>query len=821
MVSSRGSSAATTQLLLKRQQARALLEVKRRTELRQKVDQHARLIDLDLLDFVPALLPRYERPEHLAPIAEFFDRVSRGESLRWLISAPPQFGKSECMGAGVARYIARHPDRPVIYGSYGADLAERKSRTIRDHCSQLGVELRADANAVSTWLTPEGGGFLARGIGGSTTGNPAKLVVIDDPHKDREEAESALLRQKVFDWYSSVISTRCHPDSSILVAHARWHDEDLIGQLKELKHPRTGEPLFRHINLPAIDADRKPLWHQRPLEFLEPFMAQEHDWWSLWMGQPRKRGERVFKGVHYYDRLPHHFSVGKGLDLAYTSRKSSHHSAGVVLLEDTDRPTSERRWYVVDVRRHHGALINRPEIIGGEATITNPGAAEDFVSKLQSVIWPGAWHWFTSSTERGVADLLTDKGIPVEAVLATADKFSRAQPVAAEWNQGRILVPREAPWLREFVDEVGSFTGVSDKSDDQCVAKGTLVETATGARAIEAVLVGEEVWTREGLRRVSAAGQTSVKARVFDVEMSDGRVLTATANHPVFVVGKGFTRVDALTSGDEVVVRCQSTSVSSSTGTSSTDTQSRTRQPTSGTFVQELRTLSEALRRFIGKSGSSITERFRMECRSITRTRTLSTTQSRTLSACLPPNTERHTQGPRPKCSALTWIACATWLRIGIDRLMGWSGIDSTAGRHGLIGQLHQPLAWLVATCSRLTSQPAPSFALSYAGNVIEPSHTSHRTSIRVRSAVQSSGPLRQSGSAARPHVVTVCERPESVPVYNLSVEGAPEYFANGVLVHNCDALASAFEGVRYRHARAVAVSGAGSRYEADERGFG
>jgi hypothetical protein len=434
------------------------------------VAAHSRLIDLDLLDFVPALTPTFERPEHLAPIANFFDRASRGEVVNMLVSAPPQYGKSKLLSAGTARYIARQPDRPVITASYGADLAEQKSRETRDLAEQLGVELRADADAVATWLTPQGGGLRARGIGGSTTGNPAKLFIIDDPHKDREEAESALLRQKVFDWYLSVADTRTHPDSSILVAHARWHDDDLIGRLSRLTNPKTGALLFEHYNLPAILPDGRPLWHQRPLDWLEPKKAFPYEWWSMWMGAPRKRGERVFKGVYYYDRLPNHYQVGKGMDLAYTSKKTSHHSCGVVLLEDTDRPANDRLWYVVDVRRHRGELVDIPS-----ASNEQP-IEEGFASKLKSVIWPGSWHWFVSTTERGTAVLLSDKSIFVEPVLATADKHARAQPVAAEWNQGRILLPKDAPWLREFVDEVGGFTGVSDKSDDQVDALGSAFE---------------------------------------------------------------------------------------------------------------------------------------------------------------------------------------------------------------------------------------------------------------------------------------------------------------------------------------------------------
>jgi hypothetical protein len=438
-----------------------LMDLERTKSIREG---RTRLIDLALVDFVPALTPRYDRPEHLWPIADFFDRVNRGEVVKMLVSASPQMGKSETIEHGVAQYLARTPERPIIYASYGASIAEEKSRLARDYARACGVELRDDASAVGTWLTPEGGGVRARGIGGPTTGNPAKLFVVDDPHKDRQEAESALLRQKVYDWYTSVADTRTHPDSSILVAHTRWDEDDLIGRLKELRHPTTGAALFEYYNLPAILPDGRPLWEKRPLEWLEPKKLHEHDWWSLWMGAPRRKGNRLFKAVAYYDKLPDHYRIGKGLDLAYTTRTSSCFSVGLVLLEDTDSPSDKPVFYVVDVRRAQKEL--------------RQFARED----LAPCPWPGLWHWFRSTTEQGVADLLPSYDVGVEAVLATADKFARAQGIAAAWNDRRVLLPRQAPWLRDLVDEVGSFTGVGDKSDDQVDSLASAFESLRAAR---------------------------------------------------------------------------------------------------------------------------------------------------------------------------------------------------------------------------------------------------------------------------------------------------------------------------------------------------
>lgn len=406
-----------------------------------------------------------EPPAHLERITELFERIERGEEVRALVSVPPQHGKTETLLHGIARSLARHPEWPFVYVSFTATAAGDKSRIARDYARAAGVELREDADAVGTWLTPLGGGLRARGIGGPLSGSPAKVLVVDDPHKDRADAESALMRQRVYDWFTSTAMSRLHPGSSAIVVHTRWHPDDLIGKLSKEKKPdgHGGEvPVWEVINLPAILPNGQPLWYRRPLSFLEQHQrANEYDWHSLWMGDPRGRGDSVFRGVRYYDRLPERYAVGKGIDLAYTSKKVACFSCGVVLLEH------DGLCYVVDVRRKQCEV-------------------RAFADELEGVVWPGSWHWFSSTTEKGVADLLTDRGVPVEAVLASTDKFSRAQWVAAAWNEGRILVPREAPWLRAFVDEIGSFTGVADKSDDQVDALASAFEAVRYGGKVEA-----------------------------------------------------------------------------------------------------------------------------------------------------------------------------------------------------------------------------------------------------------------------------------------------------------------------------------------------
>jgi hypothetical protein len=179
---------------------------------------------------------------------------------------------------------------------------------LRDYAKRAGITLRDDSAALHEWRTPDGGGLLATGVGGPLTGHGVKLLVIDDPFKNREEADSALVRQKVYDWFTSTAMTRVEPGGSVIVVHTRWHRDDLIGRLA-----RDEEVHWQVVNLPAIDASRDgdgSLWPERwPADALEVRRHEvgEYDWQSLYQGNPIARKGRVYSGFSQATHVrPHH-----------------------------------------------------------------------------------------------------------------------------------------------------------------------------------------------------------------------------------------------------------------------------------------------------------------------------------------------------------------------------------------------------------------------------------------------------------------------------------------------------------------------------------
>ncbi len=259
---------------------------------RRQASSGAPIAGLSLYDFVPRVSPAFTAPRHLAPLVDLLDRVER-EPVRACVSVPPRHSKTETVMHGVARFLARHPERTVAYVSYAADIARSKSRQLRDYAGRAGVTLREDSSALHEWRTPQGGGLLATGIGGPLTGHGVALLVIDDPFKNRQDADSPTVRENVAQWFTSTAMTRVEPGGSVLVVHTRWHRDDLIGRLS-----RDEDVAWQVVNLPALDAHEAALWPERwSRAALLSRRAEvgEHDWQSLYQGHPVARKGRIYE----------------------------------------------------------------------------------------------------------------------------------------------------------------------------------------------------------------------------------------------------------------------------------------------------------------------------------------------------------------------------------------------------------------------------------------------------------------------------------------------------------------------------------------------
>ncbi|TCN51809.1 hypothetical protein EV641_109200 [Rhodococcus sp. SMB37] len=205
-------------------------------------------------------------------ISRAVERVIREPQRNLLVTMPPQEGKSTlCAVWAPLRALQLNPDTRVIVTAYGDSLAEDHSRAARGWIETagtgavdaitgqpvedlLGLRLNPASTSVSAWQVAGGkGGYKAVGLGSSVTGKAADLLIVDDPYKNMQEADSVAHRRKVSEWFKSVALTRLSPDASVIVIQTRWHEQDLSGEILAGEQELPPEQrTWRHINIPAI-----------------------------------------------------------------------------------------------------------------------------------------------------------------------------------------------------------------------------------------------------------------------------------------------------------------------------------------------------------------------------------------------------------------------------------------------------------------------------------------------------------------------------------------------------------------------------------------
>src|SRR5579875_2597193 len=198
-----------------------------------------RMARRSLIDFTTYTKPDFEVGEHHRVIANELEAVERGEVDRLMVFAPPRHTKSELSSRRFpAWYLGRHPNHQLICATYSGEFALDFGRDVRGIVAAPlfrnvfpEVFLRGDSRAANVWRTSHGGISAYVGVGGAISGRGAHLAIIDDPFKNREEADSEVRREMVWKWYSSTLRTRLMPGGKIVMVLTRWHEDDLAGRI--------------------------------------------------------------------------------------------------------------------------------------------------------------------------------------------------------------------------------------------------------------------------------------------------------------------------------------------------------------------------------------------------------------------------------------------------------------------------------------------------------------------------------------------------------------------------------------------------------------
>lgn len=398
---------------------------------------------------------------------------------RVIVTMPPRHGKSRLVAEEFASwYLSKNPTKEVIVSSYAQDRSNRISLNVRNRLeSQLNMaqfpncRVDPDNRRIDDWLTTEKGGMLSAGVGGAITGRGADLFIIDDPIKNREEAESQLVRDRVWDWFTSTAYTRLSPDGIMVIIMTRWHPDDLVGRLldpdrvKELEEAGIADEKFTVFKFPAIATrtekllkrvEGDPLWPERwtAKRLAAVKMAVgSYDWDALYQCAPKRKdgnyANRAWFKLINRDELPRNRKAVRFWDLAATEDKKNDPTAGPKMSKDI-----HGNFYIEDIQ-HFRALW--PE---AKRKIVARSIVERIMVGVEA---QGGFKIAFSELRTALLGKCLVKGFSVEK-----DKLTRALPFFAAAEAGKVFVVR-ADWNYAFFDELESFpTGKHDDRVDGC-----------------------------------------------------------------------------------------------------------------------------------------------------------------------------------------------------------------------------------------------------------------------------------------------------------------------------------------------------------------
>lgn len=396
----------------------------------------------------------YQVAPHHRLIARKLEAVERGEIKRLMIFMPPRHGKSRLASEFFpAWFLGRNPGRQVIACTYAQELADDFGRKVRNqlrdplhHAIFPACGLREDSKSARRFHTRGGGVYMAVGAGGPITGRGADVLLIDDPIKGSEEADSDTHRRKLKDWYASVAYTRLMPGGAVVVIQTRWHEDDLAGWLLR-EHAHEG---WEVLSLPALSDEGAPLWPEAfPLERLQAIKRAvgSRVWEALYQQRPSPAEGGMLRRNwwRYYRQAPSKFDeIIQSWDATFKDTKASDYVVGQV-------------WGRVGADKY---LLDQVR------------ARMDFPATLQAVRamsakWPQARAKLVEDKANGPAMIASLKRevsglIPVEP---QGSKEARASAVSPDIEAGNVYLPEGAPWVQDFVEECAAFP--NGTNDDQ------------------------------------------------------------------------------------------------------------------------------------------------------------------------------------------------------------------------------------------------------------------------------------------------------------------------------------------------------------------
>jgi len=418
---------------------------------------------------------------YLVVLQDTLELVQAGVLKRVIIEMPPRHGKSETT---TIRFpvdcLLQDPECRIIIGAYNTTLAAKFSRKARRIAEEAGLTLSVERSAADDWETEEGGGVRAAGVGSGVTGHGGNGIIVDDPVKSREEAESETYREKVWDWFTDDLYTRLEPGAWMVVIMTRWHHDDLVGRILASETAKQ----WTILRFPALAEENDPLGRA----FGEALNPDRYDRETL-LETKLVMGDYGFEGLYQQNPTPrsgnmfprnkaNFISVLPAVEIRWmrywdkaATEGGGKRTAGVLM----GYVVSTRRFIVAHVTKGQWGADERDELM--KATANTDRAYGNVRVRVEQEPGSGGKESAQLTTK-----LLAGHAVQ-EPDRVTGKKEDRADPYSSQWKGGNVdlLLEKEGEpkWIKEYLDELEQFPNgkFSDQTDASSGAFNTLMLT--------------------------------------------------------------------------------------------------------------------------------------------------------------------------------------------------------------------------------------------------------------------------------------------------------------------------------------------------------
>lgn len=417
-------------------------------------------------------------------VQEFIEKDTSHAFDILVLSIPPQHGKSMTITETLPSwYLGKFPTKRIIEASYSEDFAQLFGRRNLRKIEQFGkglfnIEKGKIANNTEFELSNGIGGMISRGILSGVTGRPADLMIIDDPVKNRQEADSKTYRDRIWAEWNDSFKSRLSFGAKVIIIQTRWHEDDFAGRIiKNEKHVAV-------INLKCEADDNDPLG-RKPGEALCPEIGKGNEWlkdfkstfttkegsrtWNaLYQGSPTPDDGNIFKRkwFQYYEKLPTLPYMLISVDATFKDKEDN----DFVSIQVWGKKNVD--FYLVDRVKEH---------LGFTETLNVIRQLRNKYDKCSAVLIED------KANGSAIIEVLQREFSGVVPINPEGGKIARANAVSPSFESGNVYLPKTAKWLYDYETELISFPNAEHDDDVDCTT-----QALNRLRSITALEMSEE-----------------------------------------------------------------------------------------------------------------------------------------------------------------------------------------------------------------------------------------------------------------------------------------------------------------------------------------